>query len=910
MQDTTVLFEKRATEFGRYWTSSMSKKALTHLLRGFARTSFKSAADDRRFWETDDELRAYLRNHDWSKQASLGGDEESGFESSFSSLAYAYIKDKAPRLLDYIVGFQLVDRNEDSTKAMGVFGFKVGETWLYVPVFFVNGDLKGHELLWIKKQDTFVPLKENWVNYLISRKPHTLGKGSDKSTFELGGLMPNLMRIARPPLGSKFGSAQPAAALPIDEWAAPFMPLAAAAMTKAASALYDSSKPGAKLAFDKLVAQPYKAAMVETAARLDMGAFFRDVPGLLPLAQKMAASYPLVKEGFDKFYGQTFLADLTKEAESVVGHAKQANSFLVPPPKSRGRTQKGTRFTLDLADEQQASSKEAEIEVYALDVDNDVPITVNKPELTEEERKKLLRDTVLIKDKRDPHGDKASIAYNTQVRLEMVNPSDTGLYDILEKPGSFDQMLVVSSPHSGRGSENFNVIVRKSDPRSWLNAHRTGVWSKSNDCPDRSEYVKWVKGLSGVESLKKGGTYMALCESGSGTCPFTVTESYGDGQYKVRWHDRAKMNYDKLQTTPKSERPQDWEVGYSAWSAKVFINQRKGSKLRSVNGELYIPDNFKILTISPPPKPKKPKDSFDSLGCFPGGCSSDENGDEGSEKKPINPGNMADLQIMLYKQASPLKIHDIGTEVWIGKDGQPAERMAKKAALIHLVRDHGLREDQARHMLKEAAAEIVHNRAVTFLVKYAYGYGGYDLRGGPGAPAFPQPEMGVEQMGPNAVPSIYPQEEYQPVDGMSSQQTDPSVYDPFYTPDPKAMQQAQQASASGQKEVFDTSMIAGMLKAVRQTSIVDRYLGDLMKAVDKLGRLILMFHWHNEDFEDRYGKQDLPELEDGLVNNFEGLGDLTLFLKKKTVKGQTGIDVDSGSGVGTSEPNIEETAKN
>jgi hypothetical protein len=57
-------------------------------------------------------------------------------------------------------------------------------------------------------------------------------------------------------------------------------------------------------------------------------------------------------------------------------------------------------------------------------------------------------------------------------------------------------------------------------------------------------------------------------------------------------------------------------------------------------------------------------------------------------------------------------------------------------------------------------------------------------------------------------------------------------------------------------------MIGGMLKAVRQDTLVDRYLGDLMKGVDKLGRLLFMFYWHQEEFADRYGKSDLPELED------------------------------------------------
>ena len=98
------------------------------------------------------------------------------------------------------------------------------------------------------------------------------------------------------------------------------------------------------------------------------------------------------------------------------------------------------------------------------------------------------------------------------------------------------------------------------------------------------------------------------------------------------------------------------------------------------------------------------------------------------------------------------------------------------------------------------------------------------------------------------------------------------------------LQSAQTAGKDGQKEVFDVSMMAGMLKTVRQDSLVDRHLGDLMAALDSLGRLLMNFYWHQEEFEDRYGKSDLPELEDSLRNAFESLGDITLFLKEKTIE--------------------------
>lgn len=139
---------------------------------------------------------------------------------------------------------------------------------------------------------------------------------------------------------------------------------------------------------------------------------------------------------------------------------------------------------------------------------------------------------------------------------------------------------------------------------------------------------------------------------------------------------------------------------------------------------------------------------------------------------------------------------------------------------------------------------------------------------------------------------------------MSADQTDPSTWDPWQNYEAedfqKSVQQAQQASAAGQKEVFDTSMMAGMLKTVRQDSLVEKHLGSLVEALDALGRLLMNFYWHQEEFEDRYGKSDLPEMEDSIRNSFESLGDITLFLKEKTVESP----FDSG------EISLEETARN
>ena len=893
---TTFSFEKVATVAGTYWRDkTASYKYLKHLV----------------------------------KQATLGGEQSEGFEQAFSSLAYAYLKDKAPRLLDFIIGFQLVDRNEDNTKAVGIFGFKVGDQWLYAPVFFLNGDLKGHELLYLKKQDMFVPLKENWVNHVISRKPHILGEASAKNTFQLGGLLPNLNRLASPPVATKFSAD---IGFNCSEWAQPFLPFLAAVVADK---------------FDVVFAKH-----AHVAEALDLRNVLRSFPLLKLAHEKAYQKYPLIKEGFDKFYGKDFWAkmaanalndatDLTKQSRCWEGYEpvpgkkaysddscrktgskakEEKKSFDILPaarekhPIKTGAlkiTMQNIEMSGDIKDldgdilkgilPDEIQDKITDMMKRSAEVDNDKTITDGdnkRLNSTDDDRKKLLDDGVLITDKRDSQD--VSMAFNTQVRMEMMNPNESGVYEVLEKPGTFTEMVVLSNPASGRGRENTVLVVRKDDPRSWLNTHRTNVFVKSCDCPLPSVFREWVNGLSDISDCKVGNTYVAIHEIGSGTCPFEVTEVLSNGAYRVSWLDYADLPRPGNLAARTCMHPQHDNLnGYKSWDAKITVNKRPGTNLRTVAGEMFIPSDYKVIKVKEKNDTSRKDDSpFTFMPC----CDSKpfQSGSR-SDPSPIELGDLANAQLMLYEKMASVKVQDTGTDFYIQSATHGNHRLKKVAAVIHLVADHGLSEKQARVMLKEASAVAKHSDAKTYFIKHAAPFNNSVLAGGPNTPGFPEPFYGQEPVGRGMYPARYPEEYTSLVPGMDSNLTDPKIYDPFYMPDPKAMQAGQQASQSGQKEVFDTAMISGLLKTVRQDGLVDRYLGDLMKALDKLGRILFLFYWHQEEFEDRYGKQDLPELEDTLRNAFEVLGDLVLFLKEKTVQGGAIYD----SGVGRPDPGID-----
>jgi hypothetical protein len=313
---------------------------------------------------------------------------------------------------------------------------------------------------------------------------------------------------------------------------------------------------------------------------------------------------------------------------------------------------------------------------------------------------------------------------------------------------------------------------------------------------------------------------------------------------------------------------------------------KEGTKIRAIGGELRVPSTFKFLRLS---SPEKPSGSLMGgfCGCAPVSMTS-------SKTEPIRLGKLEDIQLLFHEKTARVKVFNNGTDVHIDSPlGE--QRLTKMGALLNLIGTHGLTEKVAREVLTVSEQK---GNAI-YRVSYAPGYVTEKqaaphtsmLAGGPRAPAYEDygDDRQSEEYGPhNTAMTHHPSEQHQQVDDMSASQTDPATWDNWQNYQAEdfqnSMQVAQQAGQSGQKEVFDTSMISGMLKSVRQDSLVERHLGSLVEALDALGRLLMNFYWHQEEFEDRYGKSDLPELEDSLRNAFESLGDITLFLKEKTIE--------------------------
>ncbi len=804
------------------------------------------------------------------------------FEQAFSNLSHAALRQNAPGLMDYEVGFQLVDKNEDSTKAVGLFAFKVGGQWLYAPVFFLNGRLKGTELLYLKNQDMFVPLSEKWLNYLLNRKPDILGDGVTRNSGELGVMYPDLRALQYSP-ATKYGSNQP-------------------------------ENPTLKEMIDAVMPVMAATALLDVGGTLKKFAQELNLPSFLKQASfpMVGAFVKLCQElpEFGKWFDDTYGLDTAREAIKTAARRPTKGIFT---QKQASKPIRGS--IIKEADENPVNK--GTLKVITRGVTDAQP-----PEgLSDEEQEKLFKDKILIKDERDDED--VSIPYSVNVSQSLQNPTESGLYDVLVKPHEFEKCFVAVHALSANGRSDFATVIRPGDDANWVNIPASQVWVGNQYDPQ--EFKEWWESLSEPDTLSDdGATYVLIGPSGDSTLPFQTRHAYGsaDGEgnaYEISMEDYCSFGKRYGQRLY----PNDDTPNYEPWrdGVRVHLKGKRGIKFRSVRGDIYVPEGFRILKVKKSWREGHKNDTDHC--CAPAPMQG------GSDPSPLRPGDMVDSQLALLKNKYGPKAGEDKTAsarltlatvkeaqaFFLGKTAGltistdshdiyiNGNRMGAMDALVHLVRDHALREKVARDMLKRAARRKVACRLqYPAYVKAANPIGPYMAGQGGLAPAVPDPATSSDSFLGGSAPIQMRQEEKLPVQDLSGQNTDPNIYNPSRPIQgglgPREMQTIQQSMQSGQQEVIDSTVISNMLKTVNDDEMIDKYMGPLLRGLDALCRILFFFYWHGEEFADRFGKQDLPELEDGLRNAIDQVGDVAIFVRKQSVdpfpsEGEMDLSLDS-----------------
>jgi hypothetical protein len=261
----------------------------------------------------------------------------------------------------------------------------------------------------------------------------------------------------------------------------------------------------------------------------------------------------------------------------------------------------------------------------------------------------------------------------------------------------------------------------------------------------------------------------------------------------------------------------------------------------------------------------------------------------------FRPASYAEVMDSMNKEAAHnLKVEsrDEGIAYTLWLDGTlDKQNLNYKSACIRLVLDYGMSVDNAETMLKQASREQASKR----LIKIAqirnqvtgptvpqYQPNGYDAT--LGIPVsndqvnYTQGQTEVappRPAGPGSNVNVGGEAQRQQMGTPGGSNTSAGNM----MPDAGTL--AQMAADSGQQQVFDHASIGGMSRIYDTNEIIDSFIPDFMKSLDKVGRLLFLLYWKNEDWAERYGTQDMGDMEDMIKSVFKNFGDMTLKLKQK-----------------------------
>lgn len=788
------------------------------------------------------------------------------FAQDFSNIAFQFLQDRAPGLMKYILGFEVVDRSDNGTRAVGIFGFKIDGNYYYVPAFFMNSQVKGVNSILSKRTNSFVPLTEQWVNYIINRKANELGKeapggkANDPSQFE----NPNFDFLQRPTVGPLGGP--------------PY-----SMGTVGQKVAEDNSQWTFSEAWGAICNDLQKRAEEDPEFKRAFAGFFLATRNT-PSPFKKEASSP-VQTYIEKVGGPK--AEVTfMNAMHDVGFANAALEFYAGPAAFHvSKYPNGGRDNYMLRKRAEEISQRTPQVRITSDAGN------------EDEAREILEDGFTIRDDRPE--ERKSDVIETEYEKNFQNPDLPGIYDVLVNGGKTVEAYVLPlDPMFGSKKmavyfpSNKQLIYAKSRNilcEGGVKGSLKDVYEKAksvNDCELKTNYM--MIGKSGtvfprfhVNNVKRDkgerpviGGHLDSYEIEDSDYEPSPTDDFTNYWAKDKYHHRDGS-------------PKNPDITYVN---NIELADFTGSP-KWVGGTLVLPSDWRALQVG-----EKDRDWSRPM-------SSDEYEKEQAKKTTYELGSLESLSLELRKEgAARLEVRsDDGLEYYIGFDGGHYTRpMNYKQACVLMVTRLGVRNKDAKALLKKASVE----RRAKCLLKLGQLVG----------VSTQQPREQTPETDPYTGIPVY-ESPYYDQSRMPFYGNDPSVSEDNQLGeniggdiqrqseegaegeaqfDPEAAQLAQDAGKLGQKDVFDKAAIGGLAKVYDTGAVIDSYLPEFMQALDRVGRVLFLYYWRHNDFTSRYGTDDVVEMEDVLKNVFNNLGKLTLDLKKKAIGGgdsQAGEDI-------------------
>jgi hypothetical protein len=743
---------------------------------------------------------------------------EASFEAKFAQMASATLAERVPSLQDEHVGFQLIDKNDEDTKAVGVSAYVINNLFAYIPVFFINGELKGMELLYIFQRDVFVPADDSWISMLKQEGIHALGKPTDSNDSRN----------------------------PTDFFYAP----------------EDVSTPEYEGRFT------YKTATAKVCLDLkrsfDKLANDRNSPMKLDELKAMT-SVPNVEGGFTGLVKEALSAvDLAEQLPQMDKKAQEAFIYsVIKNPEFSNAMFK--HYTVDDVGSLLKTAADAVVKEGDQDVDEVTFMTSNSTGdmtvIPDKEKKLMIENGIYVKDSRTNF----SKIYQDEIDTSVFqNPTEPNIYDVMMYDGTTERYLILF-PSDLVQSE---IYIRQWDHQ---NADRevalipmTGN-KKYHCCKARDV---WCKIAAGITSTQQ-----------------TILQKAQDANLR---------NMGRL-------RKQDVEKYEDVFGGKVLLvqspkcaYQTKFCSKDTVKGELLLrrtagePNVDRNFWRDNPVK--------DLCSHFVGeeGCLGVYDYTmvipEGTKiyveerKQELKLGAPKVVGLRLAKEAasvgmSTLGIHVVGDRVAIAFKGETSQPLHKHAAIKYLTMEHKIEGGQSMNLIKQASEakygrkqfRIIH-ASDAGIFKSARGINDMSDYGTSVNPPFNGGPRGRREYATTTKTNTQ--------SGRALTGAVDSSNQPILPQD--VISRATRASDAGITEVFNVEVMKGLIDVADMNQLKKGYLAKMVKGMDSTGRILFLYYWHQEKFEETYGMNDTQQLENTLRSVFQSMGDLILFLREKS----------------------------
>jgi hypothetical protein len=711
------------------------------------------------------------------------------FEVKLANVADAEITQRLPSLNEYKVGFQLIERNDEGTRGMGVMVYKMGDQWIYVPAFFLNGRIRGYDLMYLPEKSQFVPAKDTWVSYVRQNRT--------------------------PLLGNKSGDLA-------------------------------KSKPKRADAVSLRRDQKSNSIMFKSASLIDKENLEADLDEMTTVFND---------HDINRFDLRKWIPRLGKEAQvkfmcTLNTNPDFANAILnFYDPEDIRKIAAPMKDETPAFDGSEVQDGTYPLMVNAVHNENDLQIITSQntdaiEKLDDKAKEVVLRDGLYVVDNRK---NTSTVFVDKQAVGSLTTPPKSGYYEVLLADGSFRKCYVIVTPKKkaswklGRGINNVDENNNQGPDTNSIDL-KTFTYlvidlnkPKVAHCYDQFMLTRTLEAreatdLSGIGI--KPTSLMTKFRDKAKKADSPEIEAI-DSESDLNWNECVAIdshgNYERFciegskvvgNKVAGARLPCDTGDEWRDMQGTVELTGKPGHVCRK-GSHLYIPDGARIVSVRT----------------------------WGGSDMPL--GDIETIKHRIIKTAGWRALTILTDGISVSLDGMFGKNrgLTKQAAMIKLVKEHGIGAADARELIsKQASVGRPHRE--TYLVKYA-------------APAWPdsydeEPSIGYDE----SVPTVE-SETLDPQDASMSEDATTKVID---------------ASEKGVKDVMDVSVLKSLAASGSPNRMVDDYLQDLMLAMDRIGRILFMFYWHYNSFKDQYGHEKMSELEDSLRDNFQNLSDLTLFL--------------------------------